>query len=123
MKINDKVEEIKVVNTKVDRSLDFIVEQQHEMDKLLEQLERTTVCTNSNGERETIYNMVETIQNELNSLSDDMKNFIVKLNDDLLDEDSSDPIYQIEQVLNAQMDALQNVERHLSDVSKAVVYQ
>jgi len=121
LKINEKVEELKIENTKLARALDFIVEQQHEIEKLLEPLERTKVDTTSNGERETTYNMVETVQNELNSLVDDLQNFIVKLNDVRLDEDSSDPINQIEQVLNAQMDALLHLERNLSSLSKSVV--
>lgn len=117
--INQKVEELKGDNTKLDRALDFIVEQQQEIEKLLEPLERIKVDTNANGERETTYNLVETVQNELHSLSDDLQNFIVKLNDVRSDENSSDPIYQIERVLNAQMDALQYVERHINGLAKA----
>lgn len=123
LKINEKVEELKVQNTKLARALDFIVEQQNEIEKLLEPLERNKVETNSNGERETTYNMVATVQNELQSFSEDLQNFIVKLNDVRLNETSSDPIYQIEQVLNAQMDALLHVERYLGGVSKSVMSQ
>lgn len=117
--IDQKVEELKVENTKLDRALDFIVEQQMEIEKLLEPLERIKVDTSANGERETTYNLVETVQNELHSLSDDLQNFIVKLNDVRSDENTSDPIYQIERVLNAQMDALQYVERHINGLTKA----
>lgn len=117
--INQKVEELKIENTKLDRALDFIVEQQREIEKVLEPLENMKLDTNSNGERETTYNLVGTAQNELHSLSDDLQNFIVKLNEVRSDEDSSDPIYQIEQVLNAHMDALQYVERHVNSSSKA----
>ena len=77
--------------------------------------------TKANGERETTYNLVETVQNELHSLSEDLQNFIVKLNEVQSDENNSDPIHQIEQVLNAQMDALQYVERHINSLSKATL--
>lgn len=117
--INQNVEELKLTNTKLDRQLDFIVEQQREIDKVLEPLEKMKVDSGANVEREKTYNLVETVQNELHSLSEDMQNFIIKLNDISSDENSSDPIHQIEQVLNAQMDALQYVERHINNLSKA----
>lgn len=117
--INQNVEELKLANSKLDRQLDFIVEQQREIDKVLEPLEKMKVDSGANVEREKTYNLVETVQNELHSLSEDLQNFIIKLNDISSDENSSDPIHQIEQVLNAQMDALQYVERHINSLSKA----
>jgi len=118
--INQNVEELKVENTKLDRQLDFIVEQQREIEKVLEPLEKMKLDTGANGERETTYNLVETVQNELHSLSEDLQSFIVRLNDIRSDdENNSNPIHQIEQVLNAQMDALQFVERHINSLSKA----
>lgn len=117
--IGQSVEELKVNNTKLDRQLDFIVEQQCEIDKLLDPLEKAKLDTAGNGERETTYNLVETVQNELHSLSEDLQQFITNLNDVRSDKDSTNPINQIEQVLNAQMDALQYVERRVNMLSKA----
>lgn len=117
--INQNVEELKVENTKLDRQLDFIVEQQREIEKVLEPIEKMNLQSGGNGERETTYNLVETVQNELHSLSEDLQNFIIKLNETNSDENSVNPIHQITQVLNAQMDALQFVERHINSLSKA----
>lgn len=114
--INQSVEELRIDNTKLDRQLDFIVEQQREIEKVLEPLEKMKTDNSVNGERETTYNLVETVQNELHSLSEDLQNFIVKLNETRSDENNSNPIQQIEQVLNAQMDALQFVERHINSL-------
>lgn len=112
--INQSVEDLKVENSKLDRQLDFIVEQQREIEKVLEPLENLKLEAAANCERETTYNLVETVQNELHSLSEDLQNFINKLNDTRSDESSSNPIHQIEQVLNAQMDALQYLERQIT---------
>lgn len=116
--INQKVEKLKVENNKLDRQLDFIVEQQREIERVLEPFEKMRTETNPNGERQKTYDLVETTQNELQSLYEDMQEFILKLNDVRSDEDSSNPIHQIEQVLNAQMNALQYVERHINNMQK-----
>lgn len=116
--INQSVEALKVENNRLDRQLDFIVEQQCEVEKVLEPLEKANLETVGNGERETTYSMVETVQNELHSISEDLQNFITKLNEVSSDENGSNPIEQIEQILNAQMDALQYVERHINSLTK-----
>jgi nuclear pore complex protein Nup62 len=122
LEIDQKVEELKVENTKLDRALDFIVEQQQEIEKLLEPIERIKVNTNPNGERETTYNLVETVQNELHSLSDDLQSFVVKLNDLRSSDSDLDPITQIERILNAQIDSLQFIEYSVNAASGARTY-
>lgn len=119
--INQNVEQLKSENEKLNRQLEFIQEQHREIEKVLEPLEKMKLDTSANGERETTYNLVETVQNELHSLSEGLQNFIMKLNEDQSNGHNSDPIHQIEQVLNAQMDALQYVERHINSLSKVTM--
>ena len=111
--LNETLNKLKAEQSNVDRQLDFVIYQQNELEKLLEPLENARIDVSSDpasSEREFTYNLLETVNNDLQSIGSDIETFIRKLNETRNGRDVSDPIVSISRVLNAHMDALMYIE-------------
>lgn len=111
--LNETLERLKSDQSNIDRQLDFIIYQQNELEKLLGPLESCRIDSGgdpASHEREFTYNMLESVNNDLQGIGSDLESFIKKLNDMKAGSDTSDPLAAINKVLNAHMDALVYIE-------------
>lgn len=106
--------------------MDFIKGQQGELEDVLRPLEASlSSAPTPDAERERTYQLAETLDAQLQRMSDDLREVIEHLNTTNKNQDESDPVVQIGRVLNAHMDSLQwidqattQVQRKLEDVTK-----
>ena len=125
--LNEAVEKVKLDQQRLEHELDFIKSQQTELEDILKPLE--TGVANApppDPERERTYQLAETLDAQLQRMSDDLREVIEHLNTtNRSQQDESDPVVQIGKVLNAHMDSLQwidqtsaQVQRRLDEVAK-----
>jgi len=121
--LNDTLEKLKADQANIDRQLDFIIFQQNELEKLLEPLENCKIegtTDPASSEREFTYSLVESVNNDLQSIGSDLEVFIKKLNDMKSSQDSHDPLNAINKVLNAHMDALMYIETQVQSLKTSI---
>jgi len=114
--LNETLARLNNEQQNIDRQLNFILYQQNELQNLLEPLESCRIDSTgdpTSQEREFTYNLVESVNNDLQGIGADLENFIKKLNDTKKtgsETSSIDPLSSINKVLNAHMDALVYIE-------------
>jgi len=119
--LNDEVEKVKVEQTRLEHELDFIKGLQSELEDVLKPLEASVadVPAAVDQERQRTYQKAEQLDAQLQRMSEDLKEIIEHINaQNRSQEDSSDPVVQIERVLNAHMDSLQWVDQSMAQVQK-----
>ncbi|XP_017489845.1 PREDICTED: nuclear pore glycoprotein p62-like, partial [Rhagoletis zephyria] len=119
IEMKQTTEKLRSAHRGLDHQLDFIIAQQKELEQLLDQIEQNKYESGSNyvnTEREHTYSMVETVNNDLNAIGSDLKDFIKKLNETKSNQDSNDPIVQISKILNSHMNVLQWVENQIKNL-------
>jgi chromosome segregation ATPase len=117
--LNETVERLKTEQANVDRQLDFVIYQQNELEKLLQPLEKTRTTVHgdpASSEREFTYNLLESVNNDLQGIGVDIESFIKKLNETKSSRDPADPLAAISKVLNAHMDALVYIESQVQSL-------
>ncbi|CAG7837935.1 unnamed protein product [Allacma fusca] len=129
-KLNKVVDAVRTEHTKLERDLDYLKTQQQEFESLLEPLENSlNSIPNQNQsaepEREHLYTLAESMDIQLQQMTEDLKEIIRHINDSNKPLDKSDPVSQIMKILNEHTDALQWIEdnsnvtkKHLDEVSK-----
>ena len=129
--LHETLEKLKSEHSSIDRQLDFVIYQQNELEKLLEPLESLKLFEISpsdpaSAEREFTYNLVESVNNDLDSISSDLESFIKKINDIKSPSgvsafsSTADPVIAINKVLNAHMDALVYIEQQVNSLKAAL---
>lgn len=129
----ETIEKLKTELSRLDHQVDFISSQQRELEtQVIEPLEKMKLESESQGggldpatrEREFTYALVETVDNDLQMIGTDLKDFIKKINENkAISDPASDPLNQIGKILNAHMDALNWIDtqvRVLNDNVKNV---
>jgi nuclear pore complex protein Nup62 len=129
-KLNKVVDAVRTEHTKLERDLDYLKTQQQEFESLLEPLESSLSQIPSQTpapepEREHLYTLAESMDIQLQQMTEDLKEIIRHINDSNKPLDKSDPVSQIMKILNEHTDALQWIEdtsnvtkKHLDEVSK-----
>ncbi len=112
----------------MEHELDFIKGQQTELEDVLRPLEASLAgAPPPDAERERTYQLAETLDAQLQRMSDDLREVIEHLNTSQSSkgDDDTDPVVQIGRVLNAHMDSLQwidqttvQVQRKLDEVTR-----
>lgn len=121
--LNETLERLKTDQANVDRQLDFVIYQQNELEKLLEPLEKTRTAVHNDpasSEREFTYNLLESVNNDLQGIGVDIESFIRKLNEAKSSRDAADPLSAISKVLNAHMDALVYIESQVHSLKSTL---
>ena len=121
--LNETLERLKTEQANVDRQLDFVIYQQNELEKLLEPLEKSHTAVHSDpasSEREFTYNLLESVNNDLQGIGVDIETFIKKLNEAKSGRDAGDPLAAISKVLNAHMDALVYIESQVQSLKSTL---
>ncbi|CAB4054083.1 NUP62 [Lepeophtheirus salmonis] len=121
--LNEQVEKVKLDQQRLEHELDFIKGQQSELEEILRPLESSLNTSDTSGpppdtERERTYHLAETMDAQLQRMSEDLKEIIEHLNSANRHQDSNDPIVQIGRVLNAHMDSLQWIDQSTSQVQR-----
>ena len=88
----------------MEHELDFVSSQQSELEEVLRPLEEPLVGAQPpDAERERIYSLAETLDAQLQRMSDDLREVIEHINSANKSQDESEPLVQISRVLNAHM--------------------
>lgn len=117
--LNDSVEKVRLDQQRLEHELDFIKGQQTELEDILKPLEDSlSSVPTTDIERERTYQMAETLDAQLQRMSDDLREIIEHLNSSNRNQDESDPVVQISRVLNAHMDSLQWIDQTTAQVQK-----
>ena len=99
--------------------MDFIKGQQTELEDVLTPLEASLVhAPPPDAERERTYQMAESLDAQLQRMSDDLREIIEHLNTTNKSADDNSPVIQIGRVLNAHMDSLQWIDQTSTDVQR-----
>ena len=89
---------------RLEHELDFVSSQQSELEEVLRPLEEPLVGAQPpDAERERIYSLAETLDAQLQRMSDDLREVIEHINSANKSQDESEPLVQISRVLNAHM--------------------
>ena len=105
---------------RLEHELDFIKGLQSELEDVLKPLEASVADVPAvDQERQKTYQKAEQLDAQLQRMSEDLKEIIEHINaQNRSQEDSNDPVLQIERVLNAHMDSLQWVDQSMAQVQK-----
>jgi nuclear pore complex protein Nup62 len=89
---------------RLEHELDFVASQQSELEEILRPLEEPLAgAPPPDAERERIYSLAETLDAQLQRMSDDLREVIDHINSANKNQDESEPLVQISRVLNAHM--------------------
>jgi nuclear pore complex protein Nup62 len=89
---------------RLEHELDFVASQQSELEEILRPLEEPLAgAPPPDAERERIYSLAETLDAQLQRMSDDLREVIDHINSANKSQDESEPLVQISRVLNAHM--------------------
>ncbi|WAR02400.1 NUP62-like protein [Mya arenaria] len=99
--LNGDLERVKVDQGKLEQELEFIKAQQHELEELLNPMEKSL---------EALPTSTDNIDAQLKRMVQDLKEIIDHLNTSASTQDNNDPVLQITKILNAHMDSLHYVE-------------
>ena len=106
--LHETVEKVKLDQQRLEHELDFVASQQSELEEVLRPLEESLAnAPPPDPERERIYQLGETLDAQLQRMSEDLREIIEHINSTNRSQDQADPIVQISRVLNAHMDSLQ----------------
>jgi hypothetical protein len=99
---------------RLEHELDFVASQQSELEEILRPLEEPLAgAPPPDAERERIYSLAETLDAQLQRMSDDLREVIDHINSANKSQDESEPLVQISRVLNAHM--VKTIEEFTSD--------
>ncbi|XP_003507307.1 nucleoporin-62 C-terminal-like protein [Cricetulus griseus] len=125
--LHNEVEKVKLDQSRLERELDFILSQQKELERLLTPLEEFVKEQNVpfnllfvDKEYERIYKLAESIDAELKRMSQDLKDIIAYLNTLGSPDDTTVPLQQICNILNAHMESLQWLSQNSGIMQKKV---
>ncbi len=109
----------------MEHELDFIKGQQSELEELLRPLEASVGAVDLTPhavdvERERTYQLAETLDAQLQRMSDDLREVIEHLNSANAEENRDEPVAQIGKVLNAHMDSLHWIDVTSEQVQKKI---
>ena len=101
--INESLRQFSFVQ-RLEHELDFVQSQQSELEEILRPLEEPLAgAPPPDAERERIYSLAETLDAQLQRMSDDLREVIEHINAANRSRDDSEPLVQISKVLNAHM--------------------
>lgn len=122
--LNTEVDRLKNEQNKLEQELDFITGQQSYLEQSIKKLEtgieQMPAITKQYGDEERVqtYQLLLTIDNQLNTMSTDLKDIIKRLN--ATNVNLNDPAVQISKILNAHMDSLSYIEENTSAIQNQV---
>ena len=101
--INESLRQFSFVQ-RLEHELDFVQSQQSELEEILRPLEEPLAgAPPPDAERERIYSLAETLDAQLQRMSDDLREVIEHINAANRSRDDSEPLVQISKVLTAHM--------------------
>jgi len=124
-KLQKTVDSVRAEHTKLERDLDYLKNQQQEFETLLQPLE-SSLSSSAVGatiiepEREALYSLAENLDNQLQQMTEDLKEIIRHINDSNKPLEKSDPMSQIMKILNEHTDALQWIEDNSNVLKKSI---
>jgi len=122
--LNSEVERLNKEQDKLEQELDFIMTQQNYLEQSIKKLEsgieQMPVFSTQYGDKDRLqtYQLLITIDNQLKTMSNELKDIIERLN--ASNVNLNDPAVQISKILNAHMDSLSWIEDNTTLIQKQV---
>lgn len=117
--LTERMEQLKTDHTRINNQIDFIESQQNELEELIKPLEdekSKMLDTVVVSEKEKFYQLMETVNNDLQGVAADIQTVIEQFNSANSVKDASDPLASIGKVLNTHMTLLKHIDDQINSI-------
>ncbi|XP_074603626.1 nuclear pore glycoprotein p62-like [Brevipalpus obovatus] len=117
--VNEKMEQLKADHTRINNQIDFIESQQNELEELIKPLEEEKsklLDTGVASEKEKFYQLMETVNNDLQGVAADIQTVIGEFNAANSIKDANDPLASIGKILNTHMTLLKHIDDQINSI-------
>ena len=119
VELNGEVDRVGAEQEQLEQDLDFVHSQQNDLEQAIRKLEQgieqmpLVPQQHSDTSRIEMYKLVIEVDNQLKTMSGELREVIRRLND--TNVNLNDPVFQIGKILNAHADSLSWIEDHTSE--------